>query len=345
MSMYRRWVVCLGLAFWGLADFSGHVLAEENFPSPEATLSAPASMNVAVETISDLKAVFATVESSDVVLARARIAGTIALLNVDEGDAVEAGAIIAVVVDDRLVPQVRALDAQVAALQAEAIQAISDRDRAKELLERGVIAKARFDEAQTRVNVVTGRLDAARQERKVVVQQQEEGKVLAPTTGVVLDVETTQGSVVFAGEPVARIASENYILRLRLPERHAQYLREGDEVRVDQAVLGPSGAAMGEIRKIYPQIVDGRVVADAVVEGLGGYFVGERIRVWVSAGDRKAMLVPPEFILTLYGVDYVLVSQDNQKQQRVAVQRGRTHSDGRIEILSGLNVDDVIYLP
>ena len=302
-------------------------------------------LQITVEEVSDFKAVFATVESADTVVARARIRGTVVTRNVDEGDLVEAGAVIAVIVDDRLVPQVRALDARVAALQAEASQAISDRDRAQQLLDRGVIAKARFDEAQTRVNIVTGQLDAVRQERSVVIQQQQEGNVLAPTTGVVLNVETTKGSVVFAGEPIARIASEDYILRLRLPERHAQFLREGEEVRVDQAVLGPSVAATGIIRKVYPQITDGRVVADATIEGLGGYFIGERIRVWVSASDRQVILVPPEYFLTLYGVDYVQVHQQGGTSQRVAVQRGRTHVDGRIEILSGLDVDDVIVAP
>lgn len=302
-------------------------------------------LQITVEEVSDFKAVFATVESADTVVARARIRGTVVTRNVDEGDLVEAGAVIAVIVDDRLVPQVRALDARVAALQAEASQAISDRDRAQQLLDRGVIAKARFDEAQTRVNIVTGQLDAVRQERSVVIQQQQEGNVLAPTTGVVLNVETTKGSVVFAGEPIARIASEDYILRLRLPERHAQFLREGEEVRVDQAVLGPSVAATGIIRKVYPQITDGRVVADATIEGLGGYFIGERIRVWVSASDRQVILVPPEYFLTLYGVDYVQVYQQGGTSLRVAVQRGRTHVDGRIEILSGLDVDDVIVAP
>ena len=345
MSTSQIWIMRSSMALFGAAISWGAVLGEETGTTDAVPTASHARMQIMVEEISDFKAVFATVESADTVVARARIRGTVAIQNVDEGDEVEAGAVVAVIVDDRLVPQVRALDARVSALQAEVSQAISDRDRAQQLLERGVIAKARFDETQTRVNVVTGQLDAARQERSVIIQQQQEGNVLAPTTGVVLNVDTTKGSVVFAGEPIARIASEDYILRLRLPERHAQFLREGDEVRVDQAVLGPSVAATGLIRKVYPQIVDGRVVADATVEGLGSYFIGERIRVWVSASERQVILVPPEYFLTLYGVDYVRVQQQGEASQRVAVQRGRTHVDGRIEVLSGLNDDDVIVTP
>ena len=82
------------------------------------------------------------------------------------------------------------------------------------------------------------------------------------------------------GEPVAIVAEQNFVLRLRVPERHAQFLRVGDPVRVDRERLGEAGAQFGTIRLVYPQIEDGRDVADAKVDGLGDYFVGERIRVW-----------------------------------------------------------------
>jgi hypothetical protein len=69
-------------------------------------------------------------------------------------------------------------------------------------------------------------------------------------------------------------------------------------VRIDGEDLGKSGAQFGAISLVYPQIEDGRVIADAKVANLGDYFVGERIRVWVSAGKRKSTswrdnLLPP----------------------------------------------------
>ena len=341
----RKLITHLGMVCAVLAVLGNPALGQDGHDGLVDAHASDAPLQIRMESVPDLKAVFATVESADVVAARARTGGTVASLSVDEGDAVGAGSVLAVVVDDRLVPQVRALDAQVAAVSAEAAQAISDRDRARQLLDRGVIAQARFDEAQTRVNVVQGQLDAVRQERSGIIQQQREGEILAPTAGIVLGVDITQGSVVIAGEAVATIASENYVLRLRLPERHARFMSEGEEVHVDQAALGESVAATGVIRKIYPQIIDGRVVADVEVEGLGGYFVGERIRVWVSASERQVILVPPSFVQTIYGVDYVALLTDDAMHHPVAIQRGRTHTDGRIEVLSGLDDGDVIVAP
>ena len=45
----------------------------------------------------------------------------------------------------------------------------------------------------------------------------------------------------------------------------------------------------GTITLIYPQIEEGRVVADAKVADLGNYFVGDRVRVWISAGTRAGL--------------------------------------------------------
>ena len=107
----------------------------------------------------------------------------------------------------------------------------------------------------------------------------------------------TTGTVILPGETVATVAEQNFILRLRVPERHARFLKSGDSVRIDGEELGKSGAQFGTIKLVYPQIEDGRVIADAAVAGLGDYFVGERIRVWVSAGERDSIIVPGVFIV------------------------------------------------
>ena len=80
-----------------------------------------------------------------------------------------------------------------------------------------------------------------------------------------------------------------------MPERHARFLKAGDRVRVDGEALGANGAAFGTITLVYPQIENGRVVADAKVAGLGDYFVGERIRVWVFSGSRSTVVVPSSY--------------------------------------------------
>lgn len=313
-----------------------HAFAEETF-------------TVASRRVADEKAVFATVEASNVVPARARIGGTVEQLAVRQGDHVEREQVFATVVDDKLALQLKSLDAQITGLQAQLDKAKTDLDRERELFAHGTAAKVVLDTAQTAFDVATNALKSRIAERSVVEQQVAEGKVLAPTAGRVLTVPVTTGTVILAGEPVATIAEQNFVLRLRVPERHARFLKAGDSVRIDGDDIGKSGVQFGKITLVYPTIADGRVVADAAVAGLSDYFVDQRIRVWVSAGERDSIIVPGSFISTRFGIDYARVRKDAHTVIDVPVQRGRElprpDMPDALEVLSGLRPGDVLVRP
>ena len=299
----------------------------------------------------DLKAVFGRVESSDVVLARARIGGTIITLSVEEGSAVKAGDVVAVVVDDKLALQLGAIDARLKALDAELRNATVELERAKKLLASGVVPKSRVDALQTQADILTNQQAAAQADRSVLQQQGAEGQVVAPAPGRVLAVPVTQGSVVMPGETIARIAGGGYFLRLSLPERHAAHINEGDEVLVGSRGMselsGKAPMGRGRIVKVYPEIDGGRVLADAEVEGLGDFFVGERTRVWIPVAERRVIAVPGNAVINRYGVDYArLVVASGQMDVPVIV--GESFEDNGssfVEILSGLSDGDKVLTP
>jgi RND family efflux transporter MFP subunit len=317
-----------------------------------AALSANAAggetLTVALRPVTDEKAVFATVESISVVPARGRIGGTIVQLHVREGDPVTRGQAIAVIGDDKLALQMKSLDAQIDALQAQASQAQIDFTRIEGLVERGTLPRVRLDEARTALNVADNGLRAKIAERAVVQQQFNEGQVLAPDGGRVLKKLVAVGSVVLPGDPVAMIAQQNFKLRLRVPERHARFLKAGDRIRVDGAEFGDQSPKSGVIDLVYPQIEDGRVIADATVEHLGEYFVGDRLRVWISGGDRKAFVIPSSYVTTRYGIDYVQIRQADRTIS-APVQRGRSLASPEmpngLEILSGVRPGDQLVQP
>lgn len=300
----------------------------------------------------ELKAVFGRVEARDVVLARARIGGTVVSLAIEEGTAVKSGDIVAMIVDDKLALQLDAIDARLQALDAELQNAVTELARAKKLLETGVATKSRVDALQTQVDVLTSQKTAAEAERAVLAQQGTEGQVMAPAPGRVLSVPVTRGSVIMPGETVARIAGGGYFLRLSLPERHAAAIREGDVVLVGQRGLGdphasPQAARQGKLVKAYPEIDGGRVLADVEVDGLGDFYVGERTLVWIPVDRRKLIGVPPAAVSNRYGIDYVKV-QNGGAAIDVAVIIGETVDMGQgplVEILSGLNDGDTVVLP
>lgn len=305
---------------------------------------AESTFAVQLSSLSDEKAVFATVESPNVVPARSRIGGTVASLSVRQGDAVTQGQVIAVVGDEKLLLQINSLDAQITGLQSQLAQAQADFSRAQTLFQQGAGPRTTMDQARTAVDVASAALRARTAERAVAQQNLDEGKVLAPVAGRVLTVPLTTGTVVLNGDTIATIGEQPFLLRLRVPERHAVSLKQGDTVRIDPGQLGAAEGTDGVITLVYPQIDQGRVVADAKVPDLGGYFVGDRIRVWISAGMREAYVVPDSFVLTRFGLDYVRLRQTDGGAIDTPVQRG-SEMPGGVEILSGLKAGDVLVQP
>ena len=298
-------------------------------------------------TVQDLKAVFGQVQSRDTVPARARIGGVLLSRSVDEGTAVKAGQVIATVGDEKLALQLQAVDARIKALQAQLENAKADLERSQALIARGAETQSRLDQLRTAANVLTNQIAASQADRAVIVQQTTEGQVLAPKDGRVLTVPTVPGSVIMPGETVARIAAGGYYLRLALPERHAAHIKAGDPVSVGGR--GPGAEAQGgprrqgKIVKVYPELEGGRVIADAEVDGLGDFFVGERVPVWIPVATRQALAVPADAVQTREGVDYVRVAAEGGPID-VPVVLGPAQ-DGRVEILSGLRAGDRVVTP
>jgi RND family efflux transporter MFP subunit len=303
-------------------------------------------------TIPEMKAVFGQVESRTVVPARARIGGTIREIRVSEGSEVREGDVIGVVVDDKMALQLAAADAKIAALKSEFANARTELERAEQLVAQGVATQSRLDAARTALEVATNQVAAAEADKAVIAQGAKEGDVLAPATGRVLTVPVTAGSVIMAGEPVARIATGPYYLRLSLPERHAAEIAEGAIVEVGvrgraQASGAPGATAQGRIVKVYPEIADGRVIADVDVAGIGSYFVNERTLVSIPVGKRSVLAVPQKAVTSLHGIDYVRLAATDGPMD-VAVILGETfesQSGTLVEILTGLKDGDRIMLP
>jgi multidrug efflux pump subunit AcrA (membrane-fusion protein) len=143
------------------------------------------------------------------------------------------------------------------------------------------------------------------------------------------------------GETISTLAEDNYILRVELPERHARFMHEGDNVQIagrgdaNNTEDTNSSVKTGIIRTVYPEIKGGRVIADVAVDKLGDYFVGERTRVYVSTGTRKTLLVPRVSVFERAGLDYVRLT-DNRE---IIVKLGEVRGD-KVEILSGLKAGD-----
>ncbi|UWQ04155.1 efflux RND transporter periplasmic adaptor subunit [Aliiroseovarius crassostreae] len=311
------------------------------------------SHTVTPVSVPDWKAVFGKVEPRDNVPARSRLGGTVVDLRITEGNQVAEGQVLATIWDEKLDLRLRAVDASLTSLNAQLENAESELKRAENLVERGVVTTQRLDALRTQVDVVKGQIAATQAERQVIEQQAAEGAVIAPIAGRVLQVPVTRGAVVMPGEVVAQIGGGGVYLRLAIPERHTAFLTEGAEIQIGTDSADKTGAdktgadRTGRLVKIYPQIENGRVIADVEVAELDARFVDARVLVRLPVGQRVKLLVPVEAAVTRMGLDFVTIRRGDVAVERAVVLGDPFVVEGQqmVEVLTGLNAGDVVIDP
>ncbi|MCU0818214.1 MAG: efflux RND transporter periplasmic adaptor subunit [Beijerinckiaceae bacterium] len=300
-----------------------------------------AELVLAPTRIVEMKAVVGRIEARDVIPARSRMGGTLVRLRVTEGEQLVEGQTIATIIDDKLALQLRAAEARIRALSSEQSNVQAEYERARILLERGAGTQQRVDALRTQLEVIRNQISAAEADKSVIVQQGAEGEVLAPVAGRVLKVPVTRGAVVMPGEQIAMIAGGGFFLRLALPERHAPQLRVGATVPI---TLEGGARVDGKLVKVFPQIENGRVIADVELASIGDFFVGARVLADVPVGERTALLVPKSAVSSRSGLDFVTV-QGAAGPRAMVVVLGPEQAGDRIEILTGLQAGDRVVTP
>lgn len=305
-------------------------------------VSAASAQNLTIQEsiVVDYRSVVARIEASDTATARSRLQGVVTRLSIDEGDQVKAGEVVAVVVDATLEPQLAALGSRADGLKSQIRQAEEDVARNEKLLADGFYPKARLDEQRTALDVSRRTLAAAEAERRALVARQSEGSIRAPADARVTSVDVVNGAIVSAGEVLARFATLTDIVRLSLPERHASEISEGGTVTLRLPARDGS-VRTATIIKIYPELRNGALIADATVQGGLDALVGERVDVLVSVGERRAIRVPDKYVSTRFGVDFVRVKVGDRFVEAPVAIAGPSQG-GEIEVLSGLRIGDVI---
>ncbi len=309
-----------------------------------AAVAQPGLLTVEQRLAPDYKMVSAVLTNRDVGDARARIGGTLARVLVREGDQVRRGQLLAVVADQSLSLQAQSGAANVVAAEAVAERAQNDQRRYQRLFEQGFLSQAGMDQVNASARAAEAQLRATRAQAGAQAAVSDQGRVIAPADGRVTRLPIPQGAVVMPGDVVVAISTGARVLRLELPEADASSLARGQEIRVI-AEEGGGGARTARVRQIYPAVDNGRVTADLDASDMRGDFVGARVRVLVPTGQRQAFVIPANYIVTRFGVDYVRLARQGGAIE-APVQRGaalplETMPNG-VEILSGLRNGDQI---
>jgi RND family efflux transporter MFP subunit len=286
-----------------------------------------------------------------------KVTGRVKSLSVNIGDFVWRGQLIAVLEGAELSEQVRRAEAARAVVSATADQrraelssAKADLDRAKQLLDAGLIAKQEYDAKLTSFRVFQAQLaltqaqgEQAASELRELKIQLEQMQIVAPISGYVAQKTVDVGSVVGPTTPIVRLVNVSTLVTVaNVPERQIGKLRVGAraEVRVD--AIGDN-VFTGRVARIAPVLDPGTRTAFVEIEipNPDRVLRAEMFaRVKLDLPNmREAVLIPRDALVyrgSQAGVFVVSGKTDSRKQPEFRpVETGLT--EGRhVEVLGNL---------
>lgn len=332
--MLRRAVWLSGLSLLVLGACQDH-------KAPVAKLTPlNGAMRVQLSRIDDLKPLSGIYTNRYVTPVSARISGVLTALSVKEGDFVSRGQTLGFVYDQKITYQTSAFDSTVAAAQAQMEVAEANLKRTQALYDKGIYALARLEADQAVARAARAQYQAAKSQKSASAEAGNQGAIIAPADGRVLQVHAPLGSVVMAGQPVISVTSGAPVVRLDVPQAAATNMMAGMPITLQ--IQGQT--VMGKITQVYPAVNNGQLQADVTPDQAGSYAVGEQVTAFVVLGQRDAIIIPKSYVKTRYGLDYVVRAGAGGGVMEIPIKGVPYGADG-YEVLSGLTAGDQIGLP
>jgi len=312
----------------------------------------------------------------------AKVAGYIRKINVDIGDKVKDGEVLAVLDVPELQAQVQGAQAGVRQTQAEITRATNDITRAEashtalhEAYMRlrqasqerpGLIAQQELDDAQAKDLSAEAQVDgakaalAAEQQQLGVSQAQQQqvssiadySRIIAPFTGIVTWRYADTGALIQAGtsngnsSPVVKVA-EIDVLRLRLPvpESIAPFVHDGDPatIRIDALNRTLTGTVTRSTDALDPATRSMQVEVD-VPNADGSLTPGMYAQVVLDVKHGgDSVVVPVQAVDRSESAPYVdVVNQQGRVEKRTVTTGIQTAN--RVEILSGVQQGEQVIV-
>lgn len=259
-------------------------------------------------------------------------------VNVNVGDKVRRGQVLAEINSDTIRADLAAAKASYAEAQAVLADAITNNKRIQQLKNTGAISAQESTQYQTSQATAQARLDAAKAQIDSNQLRLAQTQIVAPDNGVISARTATVGSLAQTGQELFRLIRDQRLeWRAEVTSEDLYKLKEGMNARVfspDPAQPAVSGKVRMIAPVIDPQTRYGLVYVDLPTTQavrMGMFVKGE-----FDLGQKSALTIPQTALLLRDGFSYIfIVDQQNRvSQQKVSV--GRRVGD-RVEILDLAN--------
>ena len=286
-----------------------------------------------------------------------RTAGRLLSVNVQLGDSVRRGQVIAKVEDREIVEQVRAAEASQEVAKATIRQREADLnvsqlnfERSKNLFTRGLLAKQALDDAESRYLAAVAQLDLSKaqlsqndarlQELRINLQNT---TVSSPVDGFVGRRNVDPGAMVNTNTAIASVVDISRLkLIVNVVEKDLRMVTAGD-VGIVEVDAYPGEKFNGRIARVAPVLDPATRTASIEIEipnGDARLKPGMYARITLTVEERKNTLVAPKnAVIDFENKRGVWMPSEDRRAQFVPVTLG-IEGPEQIEILAGLKEGD-----
>jgi len=269
----------------------------------------------------------------------AQLQGRVVDLNVNAGDAVTKGQVLARI-DEREAAQALASgEAQAARAQAELANAKVNLERTKRLVSENFVSKAALDKAQADFDAASAALAAARAGVGQAATVKGYAVVTAPFTGVIAERHVELGDLAQPGKPLFVIYDPTALRVVAdVPEDTVSDLRgKVDSASVEIPALGKTfkPRAVTVLPSADVRTHTKRVRLDLAEDAKAAY-PGMFARAYFGTGKAKKLLIPAQAVAYRSEVAGVYVVTDKGEIRFRQLRLGERAGEKSIEVLAGL---------
>jgi len=272
-----------------------------------------------------------------------RVGGKLVQRNVDVGDQVRAGQVLATLDPGDLEAQARAAQAQLAAAEAELGRARADQARFAKLANDQLVSRSTLDAQNAAATAAQGQVNAARADVEVARNQAAYSQLRATRDGVIAARQAEAGQVVAAGQSVFTLAADGVReIAFALPETMTGKVKAGQAVQVE-AWSRPGQRWNGRIREISPaadpasRTFAARVTVDAPA---GAIDLGQSARVYLPTNGNGGLSVPIAALQRENGKASVFVVDMKTSTVKLRPVQAGAFGEDRVPVQGGLEANE-----
>lgn len=332
MKTITNWIVlgslfCLSIAVSSCSTES----QSKNVDEEDSTSAIP--VEIAIATNGDISAYYsstATLEAENKATVVSKVRGMITEINVEEGDFVNAGDVLAQLEDEQL-----ELEAQRA--KATMDRLLNELNRKEELFEKNLISAQEFENAKYEYQ-------AQKSEYELAQLKIKNSKIQAPIRGVISDRFIKVGNMMNSDQEVFEITDFDPILAvLKVPEQEMSKIQKGQQALLKVDAL-KNESFKGKVLRVSPTVDPQTGTFQVTVSiwdkskqlkpGMFG-----RVRI-VYDTHKNALMIPKNAVMEEDGMSNVYVIKNNLAHRR-NINTGYSNGDS-IEVLKGLAPSDTV---